>query len=285
MPVNPSQLRANLRLVSGLTMFSFVLCHFTAHASLLVSLSFGQAALDLLMKPWQSLAGIIILTSALTVHYLNALWSIYRRRSLRLSRWELWQLGLGLSIPLLLTMHVVDTMVGSLALETTPTYASSFIGWWVRRPWLGVLQFTTLLVVWTHACIGINFWLRTKPWFPRAVGYLRPAAILFPTLALAGYITAGNQVRNEVAKNPDYAGLIEDDSNYTPANKELLGTIALMAIGGHILLTALPFGARVLRDALYRRRRPPTLTHASGKRFVMQPGASVLETQIGRAHV
>ena len=60
MTVNPSLLRANLRLVSGLTMFSFVLCHFTAHASLLVSLSFGQTALNLLMTPWQSLAGTVI---------------------------------------------------------------------------------------------------------------------------------------------------------------------------------------------------------------------------------
>ena len=40
--------------------------------------------------------------SAALVHYVNALWSVYERRYLRLSRWEWWQLSLGLCIPPLL---------------------------------------------------------------------------------------------------------------------------------------------------------------------------------------
>jgi adenylate cyclase len=278
MTLNPSLLRANLRLASGLVMLTFLVFHLTAHATLLISITFGEAALTFLMAPWRTLAGTTLLATAVTVHYVNALWSIYRRRSLRLSRWELWQLVLGLSIPLLLMIHVVGTRIAEATLEVTPYYSSTLVTWWVRSPWFGVLQFTTLLVVWTHACIGVNFWLRTKRWFAAALIYLRPAALLLPALALAGYVTAGNQIRREVAKNPDYAQASLDDSNYTDDNKRIINIITLAAIGGHIFLTMLPFAARAVRSALYRRRRPPTLTHAAGRRFIIQPGASVLET-------
>ena len=51
----------------------------------------GEAALVLLMYPWATAVGTVILAAALLAHYLNALWSIYARRHLRLSRWEWWQ--------------------------------------------------------------------------------------------------------------------------------------------------------------------------------------------------
>lgn len=104
-------LRHHLRLVSGLTLLAFVLCHLTAHSFLLISLERAEAALDTLMYPWRSLIGTGILVAALLIHYLNALWSIYVRRYLRLSRWEGWQLGLGLCIPLLLMLHVTGTRI------------------------------------------------------------------------------------------------------------------------------------------------------------------------------
>jgi len=278
MTLTPSLLRANLRLASGLTMLTFVVCHFAAHACLLISIPFGEAVLTALMTPWETLAGTILLATAAAVHYLNALWSIYQRRSLRMSRWELWQLVLGLSIPLLIALHVAGTRIGALAFEVTPSYASTLVAWWVRQPWSAVLQFTAILVVWSHACIGVHFWLRLKPWFPAALPILRPVALLLPALALAGFITAGNQIRHEVEKNPEFAQIVEADSNSTDDNRQALTNIALAVMGGHVLLTLLPFAARGVRGALYRRRRPPTLIHANGRRCVMHPGASVLET-------
>jgi adenylate cyclase len=278
MRLNLSRLRSNLRLTSGLTMLAFVVCHFTAHATLLVSITFGQAMLTALMAPWRTPPGMAVLGVALAVHYLNALWSIYRRRSLRLSRWELWQLALGFCIPLLLIAHVVGTRVAEQALQVTPTYTSVLIGWWVQQPWLGAVQFFALIVVWVHACIGINFWLRTKPWFATAKLFLGPVALLLPALALAGFITAGNQTRERASADPNFERLILEDSNVTDAGRKLTTDIALAAIVAHLALTMLPFGARAVRGALYRRRRPPTLTHANGQRLIMQPGASVLET-------
>ncbi|MGO4711484.1 adenylate/guanylate cyclase domain-containing protein [Bradyrhizobium sp. 2TAF24] len=278
MPLTPSLLRANLRLASGLTLLTFVICHFMAHACLLISIPFGEAALTALMAPWKTLAGTAVLATAAAVHYLNALWSIYRRRSLRMSQWELWQLVLGLSIPLLVALHVVDTRIGELAFDTTPYYVSALVSWWVRQPLFAVLQFTAILVVWTHACIGVHFWLRLKPWFPTALPLLRPVALLLPTLALAGFVTTGNQVRREADRNPEFTQIAEADSNISEASRHALADIAFAVMAGHILLTLLPFATRGMRGALYRRRRPPTVTHASGRRCVVQPGASVLET-------
>ena len=67
-------------------------------------------------------------------------------------------------------------------------------------PRLGVVQAAALLAVWTHACIGIHFWLRTKLWFPDWRPLFVIVGILLPTLALAGYASAGNQVLREARR-------------------------------------------------------------------------------------
>ena len=85
--------RNNIRAVSGLILLAFVLCHLMAHSFLLVSLDRTEAALKVLMYPWRTAVGTAILVSALLAHFSNALWSIYVRRHLGLSRWQWWQLG------------------------------------------------------------------------------------------------------------------------------------------------------------------------------------------------
>jgi hypothetical protein len=155
--------RARLRLGSGLIMLAFVVMHLTAHVVLLISFDWADATLALLMTPWRTTAGTALLAAAFLTHYANALWSIYVRRSLRMPRWELWQLALGLSIPLLLARHVVASRVSELALGTSTTYSTIMLTFWHSRPWLGILQVLALIVIWLHASIGIHFWLRTKP--------------------------------------------------------------------------------------------------------------------------
>jgi succinate dehydrogenase/fumarate reductase cytochrome b subunit len=154
---DPRMLRNHLRLGSGLILLAFVLCHLTAHSLLLVSFEQAAAALHILMYPWRTATGTTILLSALLAHFLNALWSIYVRRYLRLSRWEWWQLGLGLCVPLLLMLHVTSTRIAESLLGVTSQYSSVLIVQWVLSPWLGVLQATAVLTVWTHACIGVGW--------------------------------------------------------------------------------------------------------------------------------
>ena len=49
--------RNRLRLVSGLVLLAFVICHLTAHAFLLVSLDRAEIVLKFLMYPWRTIAG------------------------------------------------------------------------------------------------------------------------------------------------------------------------------------------------------------------------------------
>ena len=172
--------RSNLRLISALVLLSFVICHLTAHCLLLISFESGDAARNILMYPWRTWIGTRLLMTALLVHYANALWSIYIRRSLRLSHWEWAQLSLGLCIPDAVDDPCRWRRASRRACWTfTSYYNTVLIVQWLVFPWLGVVQAIAVLTVWTHACIGLHFWLRTKPWYPglaAVVVRLRPAA-------------------------------------------------------------------------------------------------------------
>jgi adenylate cyclase len=270
-------LRNNLRLISAFVLLAFVVCHLTAHSLLLISFERAGAVLDILMYPWRTSIGTAILVSALLAHYSNALWSIYVRRNLRLSRWELWQLSLGLCIPLLLMFHVTGTRVAEGLLGVTSHYSSVLVVQWQLSPWLGVLQVTAVLTVWTHACIGIHFWLRTKAWYASWRPVLVGVGLLLPTLALSGYVTAGNQVLR-AAEDPNYAKLSLEDSNLTDQKRAEIGRLARMGSAVYLALILLPFAGRGVRGWLYRHRRRPLLNHSSGRTVPMLRGATVLET-------
>ena len=270
--------RSRLRLYSGLVMLAFVVCHLAAHVFLLVSLERGDAALKFLMWPWRTMPGTVLLAGAFVVHYVNALWSIYTRRSLRVPRWELWQLILGLCIPFLVTLHVVATRVSTLAAGTNYEYGSLMLTYWYLAPRYGVLQTLALLVVWVHGCIGVHFWLRTKSWYRDWIVAFRAFAVLLPTLALAGFVAAGNQTLREIENDEGYVKQTIESVNATPETVAMVYSINDTALALHIALVGLAFGARAVRGWLYRRREPPILIHANGRRLTILPGATVLET-------
>jgi adenylate cyclase len=272
-----SNWRSWLRLLSALTMLTFVVCHLTAHCFLLISFDDAETARRILMYPWRGWTGTIVLSTAFLIHYTNALWSIYVRRSLRLKPWEWTQLALGLCIPVLLTSHVVATRISEHVLDTTTYYNTVFIAQWVIDPWLSAVQMLAIVTVWTHACIGINYWLRVRTWYPKWRPFLFTYALLLPTLALAGYVTGGNQVLRE-AKDHDFVDSALADANLTDENR---AAIDHMADIGWILcfaLPLLPFAGRGLRNWYYHSQRPPVLAHAGGRSMLILPGATVLET-------
>jgi adenylate cyclase len=275
--IDPRALRSNLRLASALTMLAFVTSHLTAHGVLLISFKRAEAALNILMYPWHTVIGTTLLLTALFVHYSNALWSIYQRRSLRLSTWELTQLVFGLSIPAVLMAHVIGTRVARSLLDVNATYTTVLTTQWLLLPWLGVLQAIAVLTVWTHACIGIHFWLRTKPWYPNWRAFLFVVGLLLPTLALAGFVTAGNQVLRR-AENRDYVREALAGSNLTEPKRSTIVRLVYAGLGIHVALLALPFAGRGVRRRLRRCGRQAILTHASGRSVPIVSGANVLET-------
>ena len=101
--------------------------------------------------------------------------------------------------------------------------------------------------------------------------------LILPTLALAGYITGGNQVLRE-AKDPDFVKSSLEDSNLTEQTIAEINRMAYVGWGLCFGLSLLPFAGRGIRNWRYRRRRPPMLAHANGRRLPIRPGATVLET-------
>jgi adenylate cyclase len=269
--------RNHLRLSSALVLLGFVICHLTAHCLLLVSFAAADDARDLLMYPWRTGAGTALLLTALLVHYANALWSIYLRRSLRLPPWQWTQIALGLCIPVLLMTHVFGTRIAEGTLDVHNNYKTVLIAQWLVSPWLGVVQVLAVLTVWIHACVGVNFWLRIKRWYPAWRPFFFGFALLLPALALAGFVAAGNEVRRG-SENPDYVGQALQGANLTPEKRRQLLQWERRAIAGHFMLVALPFAARGVRSWRNRRRRLPLLSHPSGRTMPVSTGASVLET-------
>ncbi|MEO8485041.1 MAG: adenylate/guanylate cyclase domain-containing protein [Betaproteobacteria bacterium] len=259
-------------------MLAFVVCHLSAHSALLISSDFAQPVLLALMGPWRTVFGTTLLASALLVHYSNALWSIYVRRHLRLSTWEWCQLGLGLLIPVLLMNHVISTRVAEHLAGVDSYYGSVLVVQWVVWPWLGAVQMVAVLTVWIHACIGIHFWLRTKPWYDDWRPAFAAFGLLLPTLALAGYVSAGNQVLREAGASPDFARQALENANLSDAAIAEIRRVTAIGWSAHLALVLLPFGGRGVRAWWDRRSRPPMLTHAGGRTMAMLSGATVLET-------
>ncbi len=266
-------------------MLAFVICHLSAHTLLLVSFEDAETVRGALMLPWRTWVGTGILAAAVLVHYGNALWSVYIRRSLRLSRWEWAQLALGLTIPLLLIPHVVATRIAEETWQVSSLYSTVLLAQWVILPWFSFLQAIAVLVVWTHACIGIHYWLRTKRWYPDWRPYFFGFALLLPALALAGFVSAGNHIVRE-AKQKDFVQAVLDGSNVTPESRAAVVRMEYAGWGLWLGLLLLPFAGRGVRAWYYRSKRPPMLAHTSGRRVPILPGATVLETlrENGIAH-
>src|SRR6266436_1328060 len=122
-----------------------------------------------------------------------ALLSLYRRTTLRMPAWEAAQLVLGLAVPPLLIAHIVGTRFTWFLLGQHIAY-ERIVGVLWSNPWTALRQATLLAIVWTHLCFGIHYWLRIKRWYPAARPALVAAALLIPSLALAGFAAAGNEI-------------------------------------------------------------------------------------------
>jgi len=270
-------IRARARLISALVLLSFGLCHLASHITLIVSVPLAEQVLGSLMSFWRTELGTYLLATALAVHVLNALWSIYIRRYLRLPVWELAQLSLGLSMPPLLMLHVVSTKISDRFLGTVSDYHSVLTNQWVVTPGLVYLQFAAVITLWVHACIGLHFWLRTKRWYPAWRPILGTLGVLIPSLALAGYISGGNQILREV-QNPGVLASIRENAHQTPETIAQVWHTAFIGLTIYAGLVLLPFIGRGVRGFVYRMHRLPQLTHSNGRTMAMLPGATVLET-------
>lgn len=181
----------NLRLASGLVMFSFVTLHLLNHACGLISVAAMNTAQDWRLALTQYPPFTILLLLAVTTHIGLALIKLAQRDTLRMARWEAVQITSGLLIPALLIPHVVSASYFGRVVGSDYSYTSM-----VHHIWPNALaQSILVLVVWTHGCIGLHFWLRSKPAYRRWSPVLLAIAVAIPLLAIAGFITAARELQ------------------------------------------------------------------------------------------
>ena len=269
------------RLAAGLTMFSYVTCHFISHATGLFRLAGIQAiGHDIVLAPWRTPVGLTILLSAFLTHVALGLRGLYRRRHLKMPAIEAWQFGLAFTIPLLLAPHVVDARLGVLLYGLEDSYFRVLYLFWVTDPVVNLTrQFTLLFVVWIHGCIGVHMWLRFRAGYLRRLPWFAAAALALPILAVLGVVNAGWDTVLHGAVEPGFAaahGPPAAGSPHAAAGPALaLWTFRLQV--AYLACLAAVLALRALRGWRERRKRPIRIDYRGGRSLIVPQGFSVLE--------
>ena len=262
-----------LRLVTGLVIAAFVVGHFANHALGVVSVEAMNGMRSILAAGWRSLPGTILLYGSLGTHFALALASLYQRTTLRMPAWEAGQLLLGLAIPPLLIAHVVGTRLNWELLGHYIDY-ERVVGLLWSDSAAAAQQSVLLLIVWTHLCFGVHFWLRIKAWYASAQPILFAAALLIPAIALAGFAAAGASLWPAIETVGGMQKYNLELAAMSDAQRAKLAAWRQGLTWGFWVLLAATLLARWLRariGATYQVR------HASGRVITAPVGRSILE--------
>ena len=263
-----------LRLASGLVMFSFVLLHITNHAVGLIGIEAMNTVQDWRLALTHSTLARLLLLLAILTHISLGLGKLAARRTLRMPPMELLQIGSGILIPALLIPHA--TAMGYFSTTTNFFYSYTSVAY-LLWPGQALWQSSLLLVVWLHGCIGLNYWLRTRPWYGRWRYFLFATAVALPILALTGFMAAARDIHAQLADPVALAKARTDlhwpDENVRTAMLGLRDRI-WMAFAGVLTLVLATIAARRLAA-----RSAPTLavSYAGGPTLRVPAGPSLLE--------
>jgi adenylate cyclase len=262
-----------VRIVTGLVMFSYLLSHYTNHALGNISFETMQAALQYHLAWWRNPIITFLFYTAAFTHFLLGLWALYQRRHFRYATAEIIQLILGLSIPLLLITHFAGVRLPTTFFDRTPNYGLTLNAYWWVRPHVMWIQFTLILVAWCHACIGLYFWLRMKPFFKWAAPFLLAGAVLLPPLAMLGAYHGARQVA-QLIKDPQWRA--QYITPMSPPQRKAMDDIIFYFPFGYVALLMLVFAARGARSLNERRGGMITLSYPD-RQVRVPKGMSVLE--------
>jgi adenylate cyclase len=267
-----------VRLACGLVMFSYIFSHFFNHALGNISYATMEAWLQFHLWWWRIPIVNATLYTAAATHFSLGLWALYQRRHFRYTVAEITQLILGLSIPLWLASHFGAQRVSGWVFGLVPTtYAAPLLAYWVARPHMIVVQFVLLTVAWTHACIGLYFWLRLKPFFKWAWPIFFAIAVLLPPLAMLGAHQGAREVI-QLAMQPEWRA--QHVKPIPIAQRVVIDEITLFYFPiGYGAAIALVFAARGVRALRERQRGMFTVSYPN-RQVRVPKGMSVLEASL-----
>jgi adenylate cyclase len=280
-----------LRLFTGLVLFTYVTTHLLNHALGIVSLEAAEDGRLWFTAFWRFAPLTALLYLSIITHITLALWALYQRRHLRMPRWEVVRLILGLLIPLMLIPHVFNTRVQATVLGVHDLYARQMLNYWVTNPVQGVQQITLLTVAWVHGWLGVYHWLRVKPAVRVSLPLLQLLALQVPLLALLGFVEMGREVSvlatdpawvqriNPPTAGADYADLYASLGMPpdTPQRAQIVELTKEGTWGFFVGCLALTLVARPLRTAWQRRGGLVRVTYPDGRRVSIVPGTTILE--------
>jgi adenylate cyclase len=264
------------RLGAAFVLLTYLVLHFLNHALGLISLAAMEAGRVWFLALWRSVPGTLALYGAIAVHGVLALWLLYDRRTLRMPAWEATQYGLGLLLPALLANHVTATRIAWWQAGTDDRYARVLLVYWVMAPERGAWQALTLVLAWTHACIGLHHWLRFRPWYPRIAVWLLATALLLPSAALAGFVAGGREVM-ALARTPGWSdGLTRATHPPGPAEAAALTHTRVRFLDAYLAALAAVIVARGGR-ALWQHRHSVRIGYPGGLTVTVPRGFTVLD--------
>jgi adenylate cyclase len=192
-----SLLRRNLRMVSGLVLFTYIGAHLINHALGLISLDTAESGMGIAVEVWYSLPGTILLYGAFLIHFMMALFAVYERRTFRLPPLELLRIVLGFTMPILLIGHAASTRLAYEMFGLSSDYTRVVSNLWATgsQGW----QLGLMAPGWLHGCLGLHFAFSRRWWYRQFRFVLFSAALLLPVLAALGFIAMGKELASSPA--------------------------------------------------------------------------------------
>ncbi len=269
-----------LRLISGLVLLVFVLGHLINLALALDSIEAMNKARAILLAPWRSLPGTVLLAAAIATHAVLGLGTIASRRSFALSRTDWVQLLLGLlTVPLLINHLVLVGVFKTINDQFEPDYGLLFAIFWKFIPANALLQVLAVVTVWVHGVIGLYGWLVLKPVWRRIGPLVTPVFFLVPIVALLGFAQGGKDVMFQLAGNPDWQAKIDANMSLIMASRIELDSIRNISLLVYALLALLALVSFVLR-AWRTQAQPVPVLYDGGVSAAGKRGLSVLEVSL-----
>ncbi|WP_198017255.1 adenylate/guanylate cyclase domain-containing protein [Methylocapsa acidiphila] len=284
-PPKGTPIERPLRLATGLTLFAFAASHFLNHAFGIFRLDVMEAVRVVLIWPWRTLVGQAALYGSFIIHGGLGLYAIFRRRHFWIPKAEMLQLLLGLSIPPLVIIHATNVRLGHLLFGLDLAYPGILHRYWDLSPHFSLpRQFVLLLVVWIHGCIGLNSWLRAKPWYQRRLPALAALAVLIPSLAIVGLVDGGRDFDERAAQDK---GFLARNEVQTKAQTAALGAIGERLILIYLGLVGAVFAFQGAREWREKRFGAVSIRYPGGVEVNAPRGFSILEASrwAGIAHM
>lgn len=250
---------------------AFVLLHLLNHALLLISLEAAETARLWFLLLWRNPVGTTLLYGAVAVHFVLALVALYRRRTFVMPLSEAGQILLGLVIPIVIAEHVIGTRVFHALTGNNDTYAFVLNALW-SSTFLTARQSVALVVIWAHGCLGLYFWMRFRPWYPRLAPWLLVLAVTVPLLALLGFFGAAREL---AAASVPYETVPVDPSVLAESVRRR-GQILFLVYASFASMLALALALRVFR--IWRQHRNVVeIRYSDGQTVRVARGHTVLE--------